>query len=233
MNQVAAQLVIFIGPPGSGKGTLSQLCVDRLGWRQLSTGALFRKHIAEQTPIGKSIDFAIKSGKLVSDELVTSMAIEWLADTFNREKSDIILDGFPRTVAQAAALKEFIGQQSLPVEIKVVRFYMTDEGIIRRLMARRMCSTKACQAVYSVIEGSPLAPKKHNECDKCSGVLERRSDDTEEAIKNRLKTYHDHEKKLLDFYRNDPDTTMLELDVDKTSDSVFADFTKAIGFKES
>ena len=101
------QLVIFIGPPGAGKGSISQLCVQAFGWKQLSTGYLCRKHINEQTEIGKEIDFSIKSGKLVSDRLIVTLVEQWLADPSQHE-SPIILDGFPRNIAQAEALHEII-----------------------------------------------------------------------------------------------------------------------------
>ena len=112
---------IFIGPPGSGKGTLSHLCVSSLRWVQLSTGNLCRKHIAEQTEIGKQIDFALKSGKLVSDSLINAMVHDWFSMTI-QEADNIILDGYPRTVAQAEALHEYLQKNLSHVDVQVIRF---------------------------------------------------------------------------------------------------------------
>ncbi len=92
-------IVIFIGPPGAGKGSLSQLCVKELGWAQLSTGNLCRYHITEQTELGKQIDLAIKSGKLISDGVIVDMVDKALPETF-KQSPIVILDGFPRTVAK-------------------------------------------------------------------------------------------------------------------------------------
>ena len=98
---------IFIGPPGAGKGSLSHLCVEKLGWTQISTGDLFRKHRAQGTEIGKQIDFAVKSGKLVEDKLVIQVGMEWFNNNFESSKA-LILDGFPRTLAQAEMFLEII-----------------------------------------------------------------------------------------------------------------------------
>ena len=100
-------LIVFMGPPGAGKGSLSQLCVDEFGWVQLSTGFLCRKHIAAQTTIGRQIDFFIKSGKLVDDSLIVDMVEEWLAEQIDQQRG-VILDGFPRSVVQAQALDEIL-----------------------------------------------------------------------------------------------------------------------------
>ena len=103
------RVILFIGPPGSGKGTLSQKCVQKLGWQQISTGDLCRRHIAKQTEIGKSIDFAIKSGKLVSDGLISQMVFDWFRQE-NIESDVVILDGYPRTVNQAKDFDELADQ---------------------------------------------------------------------------------------------------------------------------
>ena len=100
-------IIVFIGPPGSGKGTLSGLCVKELGWVQISTGNLCRKHIADKTKIGQEIDFAIKSGKLVSDNLITDMIIDWFKHVGDQVRT-VVLDSYPRTVAQAQALTSFL-----------------------------------------------------------------------------------------------------------------------------
>src|SRR5437870_4418018 len=105
------KIYIFIGPPGAGKGTLAQLCASRMGWIQCSTGDLCRKHVAEQSPLGMQIDLLIKSGKLISDELVIEMVEEWLHKNLYAYEH-IIFDGFPRTRVQAELLEALLKKPS-------------------------------------------------------------------------------------------------------------------------
>ena len=215
--------MVFIGPPGSGKGSLSELCVKKLGWVQLSTGNLCRKHIAEQTDIGKQIDFAIKSGKLVSDSLITVMVADWFAENVGNAET-VILDGFPRTVAQADALQNILNERFLGVNLHVIRLKISDTRVVERLCNRYTCSNKACQAVYSLISNSTMAPKSGMVCDACSCPLIRRADDEEEAIKNRLQVYHKHEQGLLAFY-DGIRQPIKQFSVEKSIEDVFEDFT--------
>lgn len=193
-------IVLFLGPPGAGKGSLSQLCVKRLGWQQLSTGNLCREHITSQTEIGKKIDFAIKSGKLLSDEMMVAMVDGWLAESM--QSQTVIFDGFPRTVAQAESLQKLLEARSGNISLHLIRLVIPDEELVRRLLARSICQNKICQRVYSVRHGSNHAPTFENQCDDCNSPLMRRSDDEEIAIKERLKIYHDHEMGLCSFYED-------------------------------
>ena len=129
MVKATKQLVIFLGPPGSGKGSLSQLCVENFGWKQLSTGYLCRKHIKEQTEIGKQIDFLIKSGKLISDKLIIDMVEQWLQESM-RQSSFIILDGFPRNIAQAEAFHEIIDKKLSFFKIEIFKLFVSDEIVV-------------------------------------------------------------------------------------------------------
>lgn len=192
-------IVVFLGPPGSGKGSLSQLCVKRLSWKQLSTGNLCRSHISQETPIGKEIDFAIKSGKLIPDSLIVGMVEQWLetADAICK----VIFDGFPRTVPQAEALQELIESRD-DLSLSLVLLSIPDQEIIYRLLARSICQNEECQQVYSLHDSSLHGPKKEMTCDECESALIRRSDDEAEAIAERLKIYREHEKGLLSFYEN-------------------------------
>ena len=189
---------IFIGPPGAGKGSLSHLCVERLGWTQISTGDLFRKHLAQGTEIGKQIDFAIKSGKLVDDKLVIQVGMDWFNENFESSKA-MILDGFPRTVAQADMLLDIVKEQFPTLEFWVVKFEIPDDELVARLSSRRVCKNKECQAVYSV-RAQDLKPQQEGVCDKCGSELIQRQDDKEDVIKTRLKIYHQHAQGLLDVY---------------------------------
>lgn len=221
------EILVFLGPPGSGKGSISELCVKNFGWTQLSTGNMCRKHIAEQTQVGKAIDFAIKSGKLVSDELVTSM-IEQSLQEYLEHSSKIILDGYPRTVAQARQLAHLLGTKFKNIKLKLVRFNVPDELLIERLSARYICKNQNCQAVYSLLDGSQQAPKHGLVCDKCSQPLYRREDDEPAAVKERLKMYHAYEQDLLNFYLKEQPENVIDLTANKALAEVFEDFKKRI-----
>jgi len=224
-----ADLFVFVGPPGSGKGSLSSLCTRELNWQQLSTGNLCRKHIAERTEIGQAIDFAIKTGKLVSDSLITGMVTQWFTQAHGLEGA-IILDGYPRAVAQAQAFDEFLKNEFSSSQLHVVRLVISDELVIERLSNRLICLNKECQAVYSMRLGSLQQPKQAFVCDTCSGSLGKRADDEELAIRDRLKTYHKHEQDLLNFYV-EKGQSLLELNVERPLNGVFDEFKKLIGFE--
>ena len=194
------EIVVFLGPPGAGKGTLSSLCIKRLGWIQLSTGNLCREHIGQRTEIGEKIDFAIKSGKLVDDSLIVAMVDQWLTEKVTTDQT-VIFDGFPRTVPQAKALQKLIAKRG-DISLCLVRLTMKDDDLVTRLLARAICKNNKCQSVYSVHKHSLLKPRTPNKCDECEGELVRRSDDEESAIAERLKIYHKHEKGLVSFYKN-------------------------------
>jgi adenylate kinase len=183
---------IFIGPPGSGKGTVAHECVKRLGWASLSTGNLCREHIGKKTEIGKEIDLIIKSGKLVSDELITSLVDEWLANTIDKSEG-IILDGYPRTEQQVVLFFDLLRLRYPRVQVQVVKFDISDEIVINRLSNRLICQNKNCQAVYSMISLGGFTPGRDHVCDICSSQLARRLDDKPEVIRDRLIIYHQHD----------------------------------------
>lgn len=223
------RIVVFVGPPGSGKGSLANLCVQKLGWTQLSTGNLCRKHIAEQTSIGKEIDFAIKSGNLVSDNLITNMVTEWLAQEYEN-MGTIILDGFPRTVEQARSLDAFLRENYQALQLNIVKLNISDARIIERLSGRVICQNKDCQAVYSLAEGSLLHPKEDMICDLCGSSLGRRKDDEITTVRDRLAVYRKHEHDLLHYYEQKKQT-ILSLAAEKPLAEVFENFIKMIGLE--
>ncbi|HEV2601662.1 MAG TPA: nucleoside monophosphate kinase [Candidatus Babeliales bacterium] len=219
-------IFVFIGPPGSGKGSLSALCVKELQWLQLSTGNLCRQHIANQTEIGKIIEAAIKSGGLVSDDIIIAMVEEWLLDTRDDIRT-VILDGYPRSVHQAESFCSLIKNQFKNVSFHVVLFTLSDEKLIARLTSRLICQKKECQAVYSTVEGSGLEPQVPFICDVCSGPLERRKDDDIEAILVRLDMYHKHTQPLMDFYKK-IGQPVIEIDVDSSLEDIFQEFKRKV-----
>jgi adenylate kinase len=218
------KIIIFIGPPGAGKGSLSNLCVERLSWVQLSTGNLCRKHIAEKTKIGIAIDEAIKAGGLVSDELIISMVDDWLTT----QQANTILDGYPRTVVQARALKNLVSTKLTASDLAIVRLSISNEKVVARLSARMVCSNKDCQAVYSAIKGSLLEPNNITKCNKCDASLMRRPDDEPAAIQERLKTYYKHEKDLIDYYLK-AGLNVKELPVERPLHDIFNELKTVIG----
>lgn len=181
--------LILLGPPGAGKGTQAEILSKKLGINTISTGVMLRTAIREKTELGMLAEKYINDGKLVPDDVVVGIVKERL----NQEdcKKGFILDGFPRTTAQAEALSE------TGIEIdKVLSLEVSDEEIIKRLSGRREC--KSCGAPYH-IEFKPS--KKGDECEVCGGELIQRADDNEETIKHRIKIYHEQTEPIKDYYK--------------------------------
>ena len=218
-------IYIFLGPPGVGKGSLSQLCVENLGWVQLSTGNLCRSHVANKTEIGKNIDFIINSGKLIPDSLIIEMVSDWLKNN-STSNSSIILDGYPRTVVQAKSLNELLEKKFNDCDVNIVKLTISEKDVIARLTTRLICSNNKCQAVYSTV-GQLLIPKKMNLCDKCSSALMRRNDDEEKFIKERLLLSNKNEAELIQYY-SEIGQEVLNLNVEKPLSDVFSEFKRLI-----
>lgn len=223
------KIFVFIGPPGSGKGSLAQLCVKELGWAQLSTGELCRQHIMDKTEIGRQIDFFIRSGKLIPDTLMIGMVEDWLLKSFNNVDV-LILDGFPRTVVQATALDELLNKEIFSnVSLHVVQLEIEDSIVMDRMSSRLVCPNKHCGHVYSK-QNAALMSHSGMECDQCPGTaLVVRSDDTVDSIKHRLEVYHKHAQGLLDYYCNHPKSRLIALDADMPLQSVFINLLNVIG----
>ncbi len=223
------KIFIFIGPPGSGKGSLSDLCVQKFGWKQLSTGNLCRKHIADETSIGKKIDFAIKSGKLIADDLITQMITKWFISQ-SVGSPVVVLDGYPRTVDQARFFDDFVKKNFKAPQLKIIRFLVADDAVVTRLCYRYVCQNSDCQAIYSLKSDSLNCSKKSLTCDRCASKLGRRNDDKETTIRKRLKIYYKYEKELLDFYHC-IGQVIKKVDVDKPLSEVFKNFKQLIKYE--
>ncbi|MGB8468211.1 MAG: nucleoside monophosphate kinase [Candidatus Babeliales bacterium] len=214
---MSKKLVVFLGPPGSGKGSISQLCTQRLGFTQLSTGSICRKHVAQKSLIGQQIDFSMKSGTLIPDELVTQMVCDWFA----RYEGDqpVILDGYPRTLAQADALTAFLQTAHPGFSLVVLKFAVSDETVMQRLAHRYVCVNTDCQQVY--------AHEEQAVCVRCKAALSRRNDDRPETIKERLKVYRSVENDLFDFYARFG-CMVDQIDVERSIEAVFADIERLV-----
>ncbi|MBI4176434.1 MAG: adenylate kinase [Candidatus Aenigmarchaeota archaeon] len=190
--------IVFLGPPGSGKGTYASRLSPMLGIPHISTGDIFREHLAKKTPLGKKIEDIIKSGGMVPDDIVMDVVKDRIGkpDCSN----GFIFDGFPRTMEQARALA---GLTKLDCVLNLV---LDEKIIIEKMSARRVC--EKCGEIYNVADirmgkyrFPPILPKKEGVCDKCGGKLVQRKDDTVEVIKDRLEVYKKQTKPLIDYYR--------------------------------
>lgn len=180
--------LVLMGPPGAGKGTQGEILSKRLGVDTISTGVMLRTAIKEQTEVGKLAQKYINDGKLVPDDVIVSIVKERL------QKPDcakgFILDGFPRTTAQAEALTT----SGIKID-KVLSLEVNDAKIVERLSSRRECSK--CGAPYNVVSNKP---EKEGRCDKCGGELIQRADDNPDTIKNRLNVYHEQTEPIKSYY---------------------------------
>ena len=216
------KIVIFLGPPGCGKGSLSAYISKKISCFQLSTGNLCRKHVGSNTSIGKEIDFLLKSGKLIPDEVVFDMVKEEL-NSISTEV--LILDGFPRTKEQAEFLHDFLKSQAFDFEI--IRFEISEDLVVNRLSNRLICQNKECQTIYSLSQNSQFRPFKENECSKCFSFLIRRFDDEPAIIKSRLEDYYEKESEILKFY-NKINQPIINIDASKPMSELFNEIRELI-----
>ncbi len=187
--------LILLGAPGAGKGTVAKLLTKLDGSVQISTGDILRSAVAAGTELGKQAEAAMKAGDLVSDDLIMGIMAERLKE--DDCKAGYLLDGFPRTIPQAEALKVMLTEMGeeldCAVEIDVAR-----DVILDRLTTRRTCT--GCGEIYNVKSNPPAV---EGVCDKCGEPVVQRDDETEEAISNRLEVYNDQTAPLVGFYKNE------------------------------
>lgn len=190
-------IIIMLGAQGTGKGTVAGIISEKTGIKQLSTGDVFRKNIKEKTPLGIEADKYISKGNLVPDDITVPMVVGYLDS--DMAKDGIILDGFPRTMAQATKLDEILSQRGKKVDL-VINLVTPREEIIDRILTRRVCSNQTCKATYNI---KLHPPKVEGICDRCGSPLTQRDDDkSSEAINQRLEIYEQKTAPLVEYYKN-------------------------------
>lgn len=209
-------VVILLGPPGSGKGTQAVRVSKALGIPHISTGDLFRENIKNGTDLGKKAKEYVDSGKLAPDDLVIDML-------FNRvsqpdAKKGYLLDGFPRTIAQAKSLQKKLDDR---VNLIVLSLDVDDEVLVKRITGRLVC--QKCGHIHHTQFSPPHSPET---CDLCQGLLKQRSDDTEKVVRDRLVVYHEQTKPLINFYKDS--SRFYLINGDRSPESVFKDLISKI-----
>lgn len=186
--------LIFLGPPGAGKGTQAKVVSERFNIPHISTGDILREAVKTNSPVGRQAKSYMEKGELVPDEIVTKIVVERLKmpDTSN----GFILDGFPRTKQQAVSLDEELKKIKKALDY-VIYFNTSPQMSIARLSGRRVC--RSCGANYHVVN---IKPKKEGVCDLCGGELYQREDDKEKTVENRLKVYQLQTRDLIDYYKS-------------------------------
>lgn len=203
-----AKTVVFLGPPGAGKGTQSALLAERMSFVQLSTGDMLRDAVRNQTLLGIKAKSYMDEGKLVPDELIIGLIEEKLETMPDK---NIILDGFPRTIKQAQALDDLLKRKGRNLDA-VILFKIDDAEVIKRLSGRRVCPS--CGAVYHLVYNPP---KVDEICDRCGSEIIQRDDDKEEVIKKRLEVYHSQTSPLIEYYGQ----KVLVVDATQDKESVY------------
>jgi len=189
--------IVLLGAPGAGKGTIAKLLTDYDGSVQISTGDILRGAVKAKTELGEEAQGYMERGELVPDGLIMKIMESRLQEPDC--KKGFILDGFPRTIPQAEALRELLKKLKIKLDI-VVNLDVPRDVILDRLTTRRTCSNPNCQEIYN-IKSKP--PTQDGKCKKCGSPVVQRADETEEAIIKRLETYNDKTAPLISFYEKE------------------------------
>jgi adenylate kinase len=211
--------LVLLGPPGAGKGTQAVVLAEEWGIPHISTGDMFRKAVKEGTTMGKKAKEYMDQGLLVPDEVVVGIVAERLEQ--EDAANGFILDGFPRTIAQADALAEILKTAGTILDA-VVNIVVPEEILVRRLSGRRVC--RSCGATYHV-EFTP--PADENVCDKCGGELYQRDDDKEETVRKRLTEYNEKTSPLVAYYAGKG--ILRNIDGSESAEKVLGNIRAALG----
>lgn len=210
--------IILLGPPGAGKGTQAAKIVEKYAIPHISTGDIFRKNIKEGTELGKKAKEYMDQGLLVPDELTCGLVTDRIAQ--DDCKNGFMLDGFPRNIAQAEQLDEYLAKVDLKLD-KIVNIEVDKSILVGRAVGRRIC--KSCGATFH-IEFNPT--KVEGVCDKCGEHLHQRADDNEETVSRRIQVYLDETKPLVGYYAEQG--IVADINGDQDIDKVFADIADAL-----
>ncbi len=209
--------LIFLGAPGSGKGTQASILMERFGVVQVSTGDILRKAVQEGSELGKQAQAIMTAGQLVPDDIIIELVKQRLAQPDCQK--GFILDGFPRTLAQAESLDRILSADHAIQ--KVIFFEVPEEEIVRRLTSRRVC--EQCGRNYNVISDPPPASGK---CASCGGMIIQRADDQESTVRQRLLVYEEKTAPLRAFYQKQ--NKLLVLDAHRPVESISADLLEIV-----
>jgi adenylate kinase len=212
--------LLLVGPPGSGKGTQATRLVERLQLAHLATGNLLREAVTLHTPAGQEAEPYLVSGQLVPDEVVNRM----VADCFHRpdRPERFVMDGYPRTRAQAVFFDELLHPLDLDLEA-VIELTVDDESLLRRLTNRLVCSNPNCQTPFHLIS---KPPKVDNICDVCGSPLVQRIDDAAPTVRHRLEVYRKTSQELLGHYRQQ--AKLHQVNADQDIEAVFTAIIKKL-----
>ena len=190
-------IIVMLGAPGSGKGTVAKLLTETLNIEHISTGDMFREEIKSGSELGKELENYMSDGKLVPDDVVIKILDERLSRP--TAQNGVVLDGFPRTKIQAEHLKELLNAKGKKINV-AIQLNIPDEDIIYRTVKRRICSNKDCGAIYNLEFNKP---KQEGICDVCGSKLYRREDDNEETVKRRIDTYHKRSEPIIKYFEEE------------------------------
>lgn len=209
-SQSTKQVIILLGPPGSGKGTQAKRLTQLLSIPQISTGDLFRENINKNTSVGQKAKGFIDAGKLVPDEVVLEMLLTRVSQTDCA--NGYILDGFPRTIPQAEVLDQYLFTQQ--AQQRVLNLAVSEDVVIKRISGRLSC--QKCGNIHNIYFSPPTIEGK---CDKCGGDLIQRSDDRPEVVKERLRVYTEQTEPLIKYY--DKKGVLITLDGEQNPEVLF------------
>ena len=209
--------IVLLGPPGSGKGTHGKRLAEAQGTPLIATGDILREAIAEQTSLGMAAQADVKAGRLVADETVLGLIETRLR--MGDARKGFILDGFPRTTAQADGLTRLLGDNKID---RVLNLKVTAETVVARLQDRWLCGQ--CGAIYNL---KTAPPKVAGVCDRCGGALKQRADDQPDTVRTRLEVYEKETAPLVAYYRRNG--VLHDIDAEGTPDAVYAAIEKAVG----
>lgn len=209
--------IVILGAPGSGKGTQAARLAKELGLRHLSTGDMLRDAVARKTEIGRRAEEYMRKGLLGPDEIIFALVREALDESAH---SGWIMDGFPRTLAQAEELDRMLAERKQKID-RVIEIDVEPEVIVERLSSRRVCPR--CKRVYNL---GAMAPKVAGRCDACGAQLVKRPDDEESTVRKRLEVYREQTAPVIEYYAKRDG--LVKIDGSRGIEEIYAEIVRAL-----